>query len=126
MKRQKHAQLAMAIDARRNCEARGNDEWLERWTDTIAEIMDSAPSGSGFDNGTQLDEEKSNRSKLVFHTSYHHMNEAGYYDGWTDHTITVVPTLVGTEYKVSGRNRNDIKDYIGDVFASWLSEEEEY
>lgn len=83
---------------------------------------DFLPSGSGFNNGTKFDFDRSKRSKLVFHTSFHHMDENGYYDGWTDHTVTITPSFDGIEVKVSGRNRNDIKDYIADEFALLLED----
>lgn len=51
------------------------------------------------------------------------MNDAGYYDGWTEHTITVTPAFIGGfELSISGRNRNDIKDYISEVFNQALSQ----
>ena len=85
--------------------------------------MDDLPSGSGWDCGTKLDYEKSNPDKLVFYGSYHHMNENGMYDGWTEHTIIVTPSLAfGFDVKITGRDRNDIKDYLGEMFQHALSE----
>lgn len=79
------------------------------------------PSGSGFDNGTELDLERSNPQRLVFKTSFHHMTE-GSYDGWTEHSVTVRPSfLFGREIAVSGRNRNQIKDYIAETFESAMA-----
>jgi hypothetical protein len=120
----RYEKLAWIIDARRNCEESGNEEWRIKHGETITDLLSTAPSGSGFDSGTTLSTLKSDRSKLVFDTSYHHMNEHGYYCGWTDHQVIVVPSFVGGyDLRVTGRNVNDIKDYIGDVFSSWLSEE---
>jgi hypothetical protein len=83
--------------------------------------METAPSGSGFDAGTQVNEDRSDI--LLFTTAYHHMDEDGFYDGWTEHTVRVKPSLAwGFDLTVSGRDRNDIKDYIADVFACWLNE----
>ena len=87
--------------------------------DRVKEIMQGAPSGSGFDSGTQLDD-KSTPKKLIFNTSYHHMDDAGYYIGWTDHQVIITPSFDGMDIKVTGKNYNDIKDYIGDVFCSWM------
>jgi hypothetical protein len=89
--------------------------------------MQSSPHGSGLDSETTIDLEAS-KGKLVFNTSFHHMNEAGYYDRWTEHKVIIKPSL---EYDftitVAGRNHNQIKDYIADVFWVWLEEEiEEY
>ncbi len=87
--------------------------------DRVKEIMQDAPSGSGFDSGTQLDD-KSTPKKLIFDTSYHHMNEAGFYIGWTDHSVIITPGFRGVDVCVTGKNYNGIKDYIGDVFCNWM------
>lgn len=50
-------------------------------------IIEALPSGSGFDAGTRI--EKSSDFSVVFFTEYHHMNEMGYYDGWTKHTVKI-------------------------------------
>jgi hypothetical protein len=82
------------------------------------------PHGSGFDNGTELDTKTSAREKLIFATSFHHMDDNGSYDGWTEHTVTVRPSLVhGFGLTVSGRNVRGIKDHIAEAFESALSTE---
>lgn len=41
------------------------------------------------------------------------MNDGGFYDGWTEHTVTVTPALHGDFHlRISGRNRNDIKEMM--------------
>lgn len=93
-------------------------EWRDRWESTIESLVrDHMPSGSGFDSGTTLDMDASHAEKLVFHTSFHHMHDGGYYDGWTEHTITVTPSFQGINLRVGGRNRNNIKDYIHETFS---------
>lgn len=79
----------------------------------------TAPSGSGFNNGTQLLTAKPLR--LEFGTAFHHMHENGYYDGWTQYKVIVTPSFNGFDLKVTGRDRNGIKDYIADVFYNWLA-----
>jgi hypothetical protein len=60
----------------------------------------------------------------VFKTSFHHMNTHGYYDGWTDHIVTVRPDMMsGIRISITGKDRNQIKDYIHEVFYNWLTEE---
>lgn len=86
-------------------------------------LMEDAPSGSGFDCGTEFCLEKSSGNKLVFVTTYHHMNHAGYYVGWTEHKVIITPSFFcDYDMRITGKNKNDIKDYIGDVFAFWLNE----
>jgi hypothetical protein len=92
-------------------------EWRDRHESTIEQLVaDFLPSGAGWDHGTKINFDRSTPEKLVFYGSYHHMNE-GFYSGWTDHTIIVRPSLV-SDYvlAISGRNRNDIKDYLYQTF----------
>jgi hypothetical protein len=104
--------LSAAIEARKNCQQSGNAEWLDRWEERINQLVGMLPSGSGIDSGTKIDLDKSHADKLVLYTAFHHMNEVGYYDGWTEHTITVTPSFLGINLRISGRDRNQIKDYL--------------
>lgn len=122
-------QIAVAVQARHNCEHGNtlNAEWLARWTERLDDIARNVlPSGSGFDNGTTIDLDNSNAKQLAFETSFHHMNEHGMYDGWTEHRVVVKPAFDGFTITVSGRNRNDIKDYIAETFHHVLSETYEW
>lgn len=94
-----------------------------------AELLDTVckeylPSGSGFNAGTQLGD--ATRRKVTFLTSFHHMNEAGYYDGWTEHIVTVTAEFDGLAIRVSGHNRNEIKDYISEAFHYTLTQPCDY
>jgi hypothetical protein len=114
--------LSRALIARENCARFGNSTWYEKWDARITKIMDCAPSGSGFDNGTRLVEDRCTDRKLVFDTAFHHINATGMCDGWTERRVTVHSTLEGLHVRVEGRDRNHIKDYIGDMFYEWLTE----
>ena len=117
-------QIASLCVARRNCQSRGNAEWYANHSETLERIArDYLPSGSGIDNGTTIDLDATSFDKIVLTTSYHHMDENGYYDGWTDHKITIRPSFLGLDITIGGRNRNDIKDYLHDVFHHCLSSE---
>jgi hypothetical protein len=120
----RYVAFARTLDAWLNCQESGNDTWLPRHEEKLNSWCKEGPSGSGWDNGTKIDLELSRKEKLVFKGSFHHMNEHGYYDGWTDHFIVVKPSLAfGFELSITGRDRNEIKDYLSDVFYSWLREE---
>jgi len=115
--------LASILIARDNCRRSGNDEWHDRYHEArAAELVKRyLPSGSGFDNGTKLDDIKSTGDSLVFDVDFHHMNEHGFYDGWTTHRVVVRPSLAfGFRLTIGGRNRNEIKDYIAEVFDAAL------
>lgn len=85
------------------------------------------PSGSGFNVGTLIDEplgmERGYIQRLVFNTAFHHLDENGYYDRWTEHKVMVMPDLAGGIFiKVSGQNYRDIKEYIADQFHAALTQ----
>jgi hypothetical protein len=96
--------------------------WVDRWIEYIQQLTKDLPSGAGFDNGTKIDIDSSHAEKLVFTTSFHHMNEFGFY-GWTDHVITVTPSFTGINLRVTGRNHNGIKEYILETFEYALTRE---
>lgn len=126
MARYLYSELASTVDAMHTCEQKPEQygEWAHKHEETISKLVhERMPSGSGFDCGTQMDCSQSHAEKLVFTTSFHHMNDAGYYDGWTEHTIVVTPSFSGFNLRISGRNRNNIKDYIHDVFSQALKTE---
>jgi len=102
-----------------------NKQFIDIHQDAIDEIMSTAPSGSGFDSGTELNREETRCNRLVFNTSFHHMNEYGMYSGWSEHSVIVTPDLTtDIDIRVTGRNRDEIKDYIAETFSQWLESEE--
>lgn len=120
-----YEQIATVVQAWLNC-IESDNEWSHKHEDRLDHLVALLPSGSGFDNGTQLDIDKSTGEKLVFTTSFHHMNDNGMYVRWTDHTVTVRPSLIHRfTLKVGGRNYRDVKDYIAETFNWCLSTEVE-
>lgn len=119
-----YAEIAGKLLTIDNCIKSNNFEWKERHEDSLDRIMNSAPSGSGIDSGIKLLVSESTPNKLVFSCDFHHMDDNGCYDGWTEHKVIVTPSLwSGIDIRITGRNRNDIKEYLTQVFDCWLSEE---
>lgn len=122
--------LAQAMAARDNLEAR--DERTEhvetmqgRWNDMIAALVDDMPSGSGIDIKPVLTD--SNPERIAVYLEFHHMDEAGGYDGWTRHRVTFRPSFVhGIDIRVSGPNRNGILEYLAETFHSWATSDCHY
>ena len=114
--------LASLMEARENCARSGNTTWLFRHTARIASLCEEyLPCGAGLDD-TTFDIEASSPNKLVIHTSFHHMNEHGVYDGWTDHNIIVKACLAhGLTISVGGSNRDMIKEYLHEIFYTTLT-----
>lgn len=120
----RYEKLARLIHALDTCTKSDNFMWAGKHEEAINLIMRDAPSGSGIDAGTKILTGKSTSEKIVLFSQFHHMNDGGYYDGWTEHEVWVLPSLMfGMTLKLTGRNRNDIKDYLYDVYHSWLTEE---
>ena len=113
-----YKRIATALEARRNCEKTGNELWFDNWTDTLDKAIGQLPHGSGLDGKTELSE-LSTPNKLIVTAEYHCMNENGYYDGWINLTIAVIPSLTfDFELKITGRfgKYQDVKDYLYDIF----------
>lgn len=113
--------IAQLIQARNNCRS---DEWKAKHSHALDFVMGSLmPSGSGIDSGTKLDPD-STPDKLVFIVDFHVMDENGYYDGWLEFKVTVRASLAqGFEMKISGRDRNGIKEMLQEVYHHALSQE---
>ena len=121
----KRSLLQAMVEAERAhivCEANGSRAWSLRWLDYLTSLEKLLPSGSGYDNGSKIESVCSTRA--VFKTSFHHMDANGFYDGWTDHMVSVIATFDGIEISsISGKNRNGIKDHITDTFLQHLAQD---
>jgi len=97
--------IAQKVDYLKRCE--GNPQY-EKFTDvaraTHDKLLGHLPSGSGIDAGTKLEWDSSKPNCIRFSCGYHHMNDAGYYDGWTHHMIIVTPTFAGFDLRITGRD----------------------
>lgn len=121
---QRAASLILAIQ---NCQKPGSThhpDYPAKHIDVLETLArEYLPRGSGFDNGSMFDVDASRADCLVINTSFHHMDDNGYYCGWSNHVIRVRAHLAfGFTVSVSGRNVRDIKDYIADTFSVALSE----
>lgn len=109
--------LQLAID---NCAAANpvNMEWMLKHKASLRELCEMLPSGSGIDNGTTLVEIRTARGResIDLSCSFHHMNDLGVYDGWTEHKIRIRPSFHGLDVSVSGPNRNRIKDDLQETY----------
>jgi len=112
-------EIANCVQAMKTC----TPEWYDKHMDRIEQLTNNyLPHGSGLDGTVEVVLEESKPDKIVIFAEYHHMDRYGYYDGWTEHKIIVRPTFGSFDIRVTGRNRNDIKSYLGDLFAECLSE----
>ena len=56
------------------------------------------------------------KNKIVISFGFHHMDENGMYDGWTNHDLIIRPDFDGFKIKITGRDRNCVKDYLYELF----------
>ena len=116
--------IASLLQAIENCRSASNPnpEWETRHARRLSRfIKEYLPSGSGWDCGTKLDTDKSTPTRLVFYGQFHHMDDTGSYDGWTQHTITAHPAFDGVLLTISGQNRNDVKYHLHELFETSLT-----
>ena len=124
MKEALYKKLAGKITAYHNCVESHNAVWEGQHREDIERLTESyMPSGSGIDAGTSFDFDKSKTDKLVFNSSYHTMDDCGFYGRWIEFTVTVTPSLEQRYYlNIKGNfgKDHDIKDYLYDVFGCAL------
>lgn len=101
-----------------------NEAFRPECEDRIGRLEYLLPRGFGVDSGCTIDVENSSSDKVIINFSWHHLNQDGYYDGWTDHKLIVKPKLWNDfDMRITGSNRNGIKDYLYDLFDSYLKME---
>lgn len=104
--------LGIAVKFYNEC----NVTWKERALERVIEICKNLPHGSGIDGKCEISLEQSERYKIVFYFEFHHMDEQGYYCGWTEHNLILTPTFGGFDMRITGKNKNNIKDYLYDLW----------
>jgi hypothetical protein len=112
-----YTEIAQILEALKNCQKSGNKAWEKTHREHLDDLCRRLPHGAGFDCGTKLDIDASTSKKLVFITSFHHMNDNGFYSGWTEHKVIITPEFGRYDIRVTGRDKNGIKEYIMDVFS---------
>lgn len=120
------ARAASLIVAIQNCQRpgfNGHPDYPARHVEALEALArDHLPRGSGFDKGSSFDIDASRVDCLVIRTAFHHMDENGFYCGWSEHTVRVRAHLAfGFVVRVSGPNTRGIKDYISGAFHAALS-----
>lgn len=114
--------LSGRLNQLNNCKKSNNSEWQEIAKNRIEAIMTQiAPSGSGIDSGTEFDFDSSMPDELYLRTAFNHIKPNGFYDGWTEHKIVVTPSLyTDIDIRITGPNRNGIKEYLHEVYHNFL------
>ena len=114
-----YQEIVARVVAMRNCKKSGNEEWYYRHDVALRKLCTQyLPSGSGLDAQPAVNIYLTTDAKLLIECAdFHHMDEHGGYDGWSNHDIIVTPSLqFGMGLRVTGRDRNGVKEYIRSVF----------
>lgn len=99
-------------------------EWCKRWAAYVTRISrECLPSGSGIDNGTRILEQTRDGRGFVLLLDFHHMNAEGYYDGWTEHRVTVRPAFSGLHLSIEGARLSENGEYLTQVLDAALQAE---
>ena len=96
-------------------------DWGTIWRDRLEQAArDCLPSGSGFDAGCKIDLDGSRADRITLETAFHHMDAGGGYDGWTTHKVILTPAFGSYAMRVTGKDRNGIKEYVADAVGAAL------
>lgn len=109
--------IANKVEYLKRCE--GNPQYViytDKARENLDRLLKHLPSGSGIDSGTKLDWDRSSEKRVIFTLGFHHMDEHGFYAGWTEHTAIVTPSFDGFDLKITGKDRNQVKEYLYDTY----------
>jgi hypothetical protein len=105
-------------------EKEGCDELLKEIEENIDRYINSLSHGSGIDGEYTVELKKN--GNMVIYCSFHAMDGNGYYDGWIDYSVTVVPSLEEDFVpRITGNfgKYQDIKEYLYEVYYDDLYKE---
>lgn len=92
--------------------------------EVLERLLDLLPSGSGLDSGVKL--KHCDNKRIVFGCDYHHMDDNGFYCGWSLHDCVIRADLSefgGFSLKITGRDKRQIKEYLADTLNYALQRE---
>jgi len=126
MERKFYQELAHYFNAYNNCIKNGNKEYETIHRQNIEQMIDLLPHGSGIDGKTEFNFNKSRENKLIIDSSYHCMDQNGFYDGWVDFSIMITSSLIfEVDIVITGKfckKYESVKDYLQETFQYTLTE----
>jgi hypothetical protein len=118
-----YQRIASIIGWQENLIKGKNDDQISQWFPETHNQLgaienDYLMHGSGFDAGTCIfPYPESKPDRIVGHTAFHHMDEYGGYDDWSEFDFVVTPTLQSPGYRLRIIEKDIIRKYKarGDV-----------
>ncbi len=86
--------IASAAGAYHRCVEANNEVYAAHWHNALYDYGLQLPRGSGIDSGTSIDVDGTRDDIITLNVPYHHMCD-GYYRGWWQYQVTVIPTFDG-------------------------------
>lgn len=128
MRKKLYREISIKINAISHCIESGNTEWEIKHSNDLRELESFLPCGSGFDSGCEI-LESSTDERIIIESSYHAMDENGFYCGWYDFRIEISPSLI-FNFEIDlicdfpdNPELYGLDDYIIDVFDYHLNQE---
>ncbi len=109
-------EIAMVCDARNYAIEHKRYDLVNARNDILDMIeREALPSGSGIDNGCTIDRDESTGDRIIINLGFHHMDENGYYCGWSSHTATITASIayglmIDIDSDFSGLDPDDIDE----------------
>jgi hypothetical protein len=107
-----------------------SEYWKDIWEQDLEHLeRNYLPSGSGFDAGCSINLVETKVNRLVIDFDYHHMDQNGYYNGWSHNQLILTASLVWdfdiriVNRKGGHRIQSYDRDYFIDVFNYALNQE---
>ena len=120
-----YQRLMQLIRAYNSCKESGNMEWELKHSESIESILkNNLPTGSGIDAGHTI--EKYYNNKIIIHSSFHSIDENGFYDKWIDYKIIIKPDLLhNLDLTITGKfkDKQYIKEYLYNEYEYFLNKE---
>lgn len=120
--------IAQSVDARINCIDRNLLPGVGINENKIEELIEQLPFGGGIDYGVEIDYERSNSDRIVINSTYHVMNDDGYYTGLINYRVIITASLLfGIDVNVVGNfssnmSARGVKEYLIDLYNNALLE----
>lgn len=100
------------------------DAMLKR--EELVMLQELLPIGNGINYGCVISLKKSTEKRIVIYTAYWHPNDSYETSRWTHHQIVITPSFEREiNIRVTGKNVDNIKEYLQEVFREALMKEYE-
>lgn len=116
------AYIAEALDI---AERNRNHPWIEKWEAELEQLENMLPHGSGLDGVVEIDRSATSSDKITIVFDYHHMDEFGGYQGWSEWRLVVSADLLGLTYDLECVEDCEYRTSDGDEEWTYTASEDD-